>query len=128
MLQFANILNNKILKENYNIALTSEELLTIKKYLIITTLREIDVMLEVLAKEYDPSKKYYQYANQKNVLYSLAALFSLEMYAYRAIAIKNNDEIFVPVIKTMFSIINSHWKDVSIGNGAIVIGENMYMI
>lgn len=80
------------------------------------------------AIKFDPSKKYYQYANQKNVLYSLAALFSLEMYAYRAIAIKNNDEIFVPVIKTMFSIINSHWKDVSIGNGAIVIGENMYMI
>lgn len=46
MLQFANILNNKILKENYNIALTSEELLTIKKYLIITTLRVKDNNME----------------------------------------------------------------------------------
>ena len=44
--QFANILNNKILKENYNIALTSEELLTIKKYLIITTLRVKDNNME----------------------------------------------------------------------------------
>ena len=46
MLQFANILNNKILKENYNIALTSEELFTIKKYLIITTLRVKDNNME----------------------------------------------------------------------------------
>ena len=46
MLQFANILNNKIRKENYNIALTSEELLTIKKYLIITTLRVKDNNME----------------------------------------------------------------------------------
>ena len=44
--QFANILNNKILKENYNIALTSEDLLTIKKYLIITTLRVKDENME----------------------------------------------------------------------------------
>ena len=44
--QFANILNNKILKENYNIALTPKELLTIKKYLIVTTLRVKDNNME----------------------------------------------------------------------------------
>lgn len=77
---------------------------------------------------FNPEKKYFQYANQKNVLYSLAALFSLEMYAYRVIAKKNDDEMFVPAIKTMFSIRNSHWKDVNMGNGVIVIGEKMYMV
>ena len=39
-------MNNKILKENYNIALTSDDLLTIKKYLIITTLRVKDENME----------------------------------------------------------------------------------
>ena len=37
--QFANVLNKKILCENYKIALTAEDLLTLKKYLIITILR-----------------------------------------------------------------------------------------
>ena len=40
--QFANILNNKILKENYNIALTSEDLLTIKK---CTSQQKVDTTL-----------------------------------------------------------------------------------
>ncbi|MCH5248553.1 MAG: DUF4238 domain-containing protein [Lachnospiraceae bacterium] len=40
--QFANILNRKILCENYKIALTAEELLILKKYLIITILRVKD--------------------------------------------------------------------------------------
>ena len=37
--QFANVLNKKILCENYKITLTEEDLLTLKKYLIITILR-----------------------------------------------------------------------------------------
>lgn len=40
--QFANVLNKKILCENYKIALTAEDLLTLKKYLIITILRVRD--------------------------------------------------------------------------------------
>lgn len=44
--QFANILNNIILKENHNIALTPEDLFIIKKYLIITTLRVKDENME----------------------------------------------------------------------------------
>lgn len=37
--QFANILNKKILPENYKVTLTREELTIVKKYLIITTIR-----------------------------------------------------------------------------------------
>lgn len=37
--QFANLLNNKILKEQYRVTLTKDELFILKKYLIITTLR-----------------------------------------------------------------------------------------
>lgn len=40
--QFANILNKKILCENYKIALTADNLLILKKYLIITILRVRD--------------------------------------------------------------------------------------
>ena len=40
--QFANVLNKKILCENYKITLTEEDLLTLKKYLIITILRVRD--------------------------------------------------------------------------------------
>lgn len=37
--QFANLLNNKILKERYRVSLSREELFILKKYLIITTIR-----------------------------------------------------------------------------------------
>ena len=63
----------------------------------------------------------------QRLLYALAALFSLEMYGYRKIAQKNSEEMFVPTIKAIFSIKNSHWKDVNMGNGVVVIGENLYM-
>ena len=44
--QFANILNKKILNENYRISLNSKEMLILKKYLIITMLRVRDDNLE----------------------------------------------------------------------------------
>lgn len=44
--QFANILNKKILCENYKISLTAEDMLVLKKYLIITTLRVRDDNME----------------------------------------------------------------------------------
>ena len=37
--QFANLLNNKILKERYKLTLTKDELFILKKYLVITMLR-----------------------------------------------------------------------------------------
>ena len=37
--QFANLLNNKILKERFKVVLTPEELFILKKYLIVTTIR-----------------------------------------------------------------------------------------
>ncbi len=80
------------------------------------------------AEKFDCSKKYFQYANQKNVLYALAALFSLEMYAYRKIALNNNEEMYVPDIKTIFSIENSYWKDVSMGTASISMGSYLYML
>lgn len=44
--QFANVLNKKILCENYRISLTPEDMLILKKFLIITTLRVKDNNLE----------------------------------------------------------------------------------
>lgn len=74
-----------------------------------------------------PPKKYYQLANQKNVLYALAALYSLEMYGYRIIATNSGEKMFVPAIKSMFSIRNLYWADIIMGNGVVVIDGNMYM-
>lgn len=93
-----------------------------------TAYNEIKHNRNEIAIKFDENKRYFQYANLQNVLYSLAALFTLEMYTYRIIAQKNNIEMFVPAIKTMFSISNSHWKDVNIGDSAIIIGEKMYML
>lgn len=44
--QFANILNKKLLCENYRITITSDDMLILKKYLIITILRVHDENME----------------------------------------------------------------------------------
>lgn len=74
-----------------------------------------------VATKFDPSRKYYQYANLKNVIYALSALLSLELYAYRIIAIQNSEKLFVPTIKSIFTVQNSHWKDIGFGNGSVFI-------
>lgn len=80
--QFANILNKKILCENYKISLTAEDMLVLKKYLIITTLRVRDDNMEhnawyqVLKRdgfvpEDDSVKKFFSgdfYMNIKEIL------------------------------------------------------------
>lgn len=80
--QFANILNKKILCENYKISLTAEDMLVLKKYLIITTLRVRDDNMEhnawwqVLKRdgfvpEDDSAKKFVSgdfYMNIKEIL------------------------------------------------------------
>lgn len=80
--QFANILNKKILSENYKISLTAEDMLVLKKYLIITTLRVRDDNMEhnawyqVLKRdgfipEDDSFKKFFSgdfYRNMKEIL------------------------------------------------------------
>lgn len=80
--QFANILNKKILSENYKIFLTAEDMLVLKKYLIITTLRVRDDNMEhnawyqVLKRdgfvpEDDSVKKFFSgdfYMNIKEIL------------------------------------------------------------
>lgn len=79
------------------------------------------------ATKFDSSKKYYQYANLQNVLTSLAALLSLEFYTYRLLAIKENEKVFVPNIKSIFKIKNSYWKDIEFGNGIIIMDGNLYI-
>lgn len=81
---------------------------------------------EVAAK-FNPSRKYYQYANLKNVIYALSALLSLELYAYRIIAIQNSEKLFVPTIKSIFTVQNSHWKDIGFGNGSVFIDGCLYI-
>lgn len=79
------------------------------------------------AVKFNPTRKYYQYANLQNVLTSLAALLSLELYAYRIIAKESGERLFVPAIKSIFSIKCSHWKDAEFGNGAVLIDGCLYV-
>ena len=79
------------------------------------------------AKMFDSSRKYYQYANLRNVIKSLTALLSLELYAYRLIANENNEKLFVPNIKSVFTVLNSYWKDVGFGSGSIFLDNCVYI-
>ena len=79
------------------------------------------------ADMFDSTRKYYQYANLRNVINSLTALLSLELYAYKFIASKNNETLFVPNIKSIFTVQNSHWKDIGFGNGSVFIDGCMYI-
>ena len=56
------------------------------------------------ADKFDSNKKYYQFANLRNVLYALSALYSLEMYVYRLIAIQHNEKLFIPAVKLFGAI------------------------
>lgn len=79
------------------------------------------------ASKFDNNKKYYQYANLKNVLYALSALYSLEMYVYRMISMKCEEELFIPMVKTLFCMNNSYWENIDHGRGSICIGESLYI-
>lgn len=76
---------------------------------------------------FNSAKKYYQFANLQNVLNSLAALLSLELYAYRLIAIQSGEKLFVPTIKSIFNLKSSHWKDAEFGNGIVFIDGCLYI-
>lgn len=79
------------------------------------------------ADRFDYKRKYYQYANLKNVISALAALFSLELYAYRVIAIKSEEKVIAPVIKSIFTVKNSHWKDIGVGNGYVFCNGELHL-
>ena len=79
------------------------------------------------ALKFDPTRKYYQFANLQNVLNALAALLSLELYAYRLIAINEGERQFVPAIKSIFTVNSSHWKDAEFGNGIVLIDGCLYL-
>lgn len=79
------------------------------------------------AEKFNSKRKYYQYANLRNVIKSLAALLSLELYAYRLIAIQNDEKVFVPTIRSMFTIQNSYWKDIGFGKGLVFIDGCIYI-
>ena len=79
------------------------------------------------AIKFDSSRKYYQYANLRNVINALAALLSLELYAYRIISIQNSEKLFVPNVRSIFTVQNLYWKDIGFGSGIIVIDGCLYM-
>lgn len=80
-----------------------------------------------IAEKFDSTKRYYQFANLINILNSLAALYSLELYAYKFIANTEKERFFVPTCKTIFTINSSHWKDISFGNGIVYYEEGIYL-
>lgn len=79
------------------------------------------------AEKFDATKKYYQYANLENVILSLAALFSLELFAYKKIAEDTHEKLFVPIIKSIYSINNSCWENIEQGSGMVSIDGVIYM-
>ena len=79
------------------------------------------------AEKFDKTKQYYQYANLQNTLLSLGALFSLEMYAYRLITIKNGEKQWIPVVKTLFSMNNLYWENKANGNGTVINDGTLYL-
>ncbi len=79
------------------------------------------------ATKFDKTKKYYQYANLDNVLNSLAALFSLELYAYKKLAQIENHQQFIPNIKSIFSVKNSYWENSNVGSGTLFIDGCLYI-
>lgn len=79
------------------------------------------------ALKFDSTKKYYHYANLENVINSLAALFSLELYAYRKLSQMEEKQQFVPIIKSIFTIKNSYWKDISVGSGTLFMDGCLYI-
>lgn len=79
------------------------------------------------ASKFNSDKKYYQFANLKNVLYALSALYSLEMYVYRLLSLKSGEELFIPTIKTLFCMNNSYWEGIQHGSGPIVYKNTFYM-
>lgn len=72
-------------------------------------------------------KKYYQFANLENTINALAGLLTLEFYAYRIVAINCNEKVFVPQIYSVFSVINSHWKDIPNGDGYVFLNEGIFL-
>ena len=49
------------------------------------------------------------------------------MYVYRLIAIQHNEKLFIPTIKTLFCMNNSHWKGVQHGRGSVFIDGCLYV-
>ena len=79
------------------------------------------------ADKFDPSKKYFEYANLENVLSALAGLYSLELLAYKIVAEQNNEKVFVPCIRSIFQVKNLYWKDISNGSGFVFFDGILYM-
>lgn len=71
-------------------------------------------------EDLDKNKQWYQYANQKYVLYAITALYALEHIAYWKIVEKYNAENQgmeddIPSFDSMFQITNCHWEGRSTG-------------
>jgi len=79
------------------------------------------------ASKFDPSKKYFEYANLKNVLTALAGLYSLELLAYKIVADNNNEKVFVPVIHSIFQVNNLYWTNISNGSGYVLMDDSLFM-
>lgn len=80
--QFANLLNNKILNERYRLALTKDELFILKKYLVITTIRYN--ITKAMANFDNPEKMVASYSDNfyKNIDKVLACENADQMMRY----------------------------------------------
>ena len=50
-----------------------------------------------------------------------------ELIAYRKIAIDSGEELYIPTIKTLFSINNSYWTGIQHGSGVVFLNGTLYM-
>lgn len=79
------------------------------------------------ATKFDPSKKYFEYANLENVLSALAGLYALELLAYKIVADSNSEKVYVPSIRSIFQVKNLYWTDIGNGCGYVYMDGGLYM-
>lgn len=79
------------------------------------------------AAKFDPSKKYYEYANLENVLSALAGLYSLELLSYKIVADNSGESVFAPCVRSIFRVTNLYWEDISNGDGYVFMNGGFYL-
>lgn len=76
------------------------------------------------------TKEYYKFANLKNCLYSLSALYQVNSYIYYQLAQKEQDEIQTPLPGSrVFRLTGEHWDNVCFyGDNAFYINGTGHLI
>jgi len=117
---FANLYHNKLENARYTIELTPEELFTLKKYLIVASLRyrfkyteedkkRIDSMEKAFKPEFENDIKEILNINTVNEAYNIINKIDSQLYDFRNIdKIQNSEEYSIPLWAETKDIIQSY--------------------